>query len=56
MIEGIRKLVRPAVTLIVVGVFAYLSIRGVIKPETFMGIVGTIVGFWFGSRAKEVVK
>lgn len=63
VIEAIRSLVRPVCTLAVMGVFLYmvviLGFRYADKAmsdnmmSTFGGIVGTIVGIWFGGRIAE---
>jgi len=60
IVEIIRGLVRPIVSLIVVlalvGVVIYLIVKfadlelAKIFAAAFLGLIGPIVGFWFGTR------
>lgn len=45
--------IKSLVTLILTGVFAYLSCAGVIGGELFMTIFTVVIGFYFGSQAAE---
>ena len=50
MKEKLAKLVnvKSIVTLIICGVFAYLSIIGQIMPDQFLTIFTVIISFYFG--------
>ena len=50
MKEKLAKLVnvKSIVTLILCGVFAYLSIIGRILPDQFLTIFTIVIGFYFG--------
>ena len=52
MKEKLAKLVnvKSIVTLIICGVFAYLSIIGQIMPDQFLTIFTVIISFYFGSQ------
>ena len=52
MKEKLAKLVnvKSIVTLIICGVFAYLSIIGRIMPDQFLTIFTVIISFYFGSQ------
>ena len=52
MKEKLAKLVnvKSIVTLILCGVFAYLSIIGHIMPDQFLTIFTVIISFYFGSQ------
>lgn len=62
IVEIIRGLVRPVVTFLAVLVLAYVVIYLVMKfadldmarsvVASFLVLVGTIAGFWFGQRSK----
>ena len=45
-------LVQGIVTLICIGVIAYLYTIGKEVPDTLVNIVLIILGFWFGSKGK----
>jgi len=45
--------VKSIVTLILTGVFAYLSISGIIVAEQFQTIFTVIISFYFGTQAKK---
>jgi hypothetical protein len=45
--------VKSLVTLILTGVFAYLSMTGVIVAEQFQTIFTVIISFYFGTQAKK---
>ena len=52
MKEKIAKLidVKSIVTLVLTGVFSYLSIIGVISGEQFLTIFTVIISFYFGTQ------
>lgn len=52
MLKKLAKLVdvKSIMTLVLTGVFAYLSIVGVINAEQFLTIYTTIVAFFFGTK------
>ena len=52
MKEKLAKLVnvKSIITLIICGVFAYLSIIGQILPDQFLTIFTVIISFYFGSQ------
>ena len=45
--------VKSFITLILTGVFAYLSATGVISGEQFLTIFTMIVSFYFGTQAER---
>lgn len=45
--------VKSLVTVILTGVFAYLSVIGKVTSEQFMTIFTTVVAFFFGTQAKK---
>lgn len=47
--------VKTIVTLMVVGVFVILSLRGVIEPDGVMYVVTTVVSFYFGTQHEKKV-
>lgn len=47
--------VKTLVTLMVVGVFVILSLRGVIEPDGVMYVVTTVVSFYFGTQHEKRV-
>ena len=53
MKEKLAKLVnvKSIVTLIICGVFAYLSIIGRIMPDQFLTIFTVIISFYFGTQS-----
>lgn len=52
MLKRIAKLidVKSIVTLVLTGVFSYLSIIGVIGAEQFLSIFTVIISFYFGTQ------
>lgn len=48
--------VKSIVTLLLTGVFAYLSIRGSIQPTAFQDIFYIIIAFYFGSQVEKNAK
>ena len=55
MKEKLAKLinVKSIVTLILCGVFAYLSIIGYIMPDQFLTIFTIVIGFYFGVQHEK---
>ena len=56
--EFIKKLaellkVKTIVTLVVIAVFAILSIRGDITPDNAMIIISMVVSFYFGTQHEK---
>lgn len=45
--------VKTIVTLVVIAVFAVLALRGDISPETSVGIVTTVIAFYFGTQHQK---
>ena len=52
MKEKLAKLVnvKSIITLIICGVFAYLSVIGQILPDQFLTIFTVIISFYFGTQ------
>lgn len=52
MMKKLAKLidVKSIVTLILTGVFSYLSIIGVVNAEQFLSIFTVIIAFYFGTQ------
>lgn len=53
--ERIAKLVdvKSIVTIILTGVFGYLSVSGKIASEQFLTIYTVVVGFYFGTQYQK---
>ena len=47
--------VKTIVTLVVIAIFAVLSLRGDITPDNVMIVVSTVVAFYFGTQAEKKV-
>lgn len=45
--------VKTIVTLVVVAIFAVLSLRGNISPDNVMIIISMVVSFYFGTQAER---
>ena len=45
--------VKTIVTLVVVAIFAVLSLRGDISPDNVMIIISMVVSFYFGTQAEK---
>lgn len=45
--------VKTIVTLVVLFIFAALSLKGDISPDNVMIIVSTVVAFYFGTQTKK---
>lgn len=58
MKEKLAKLVnvKSIITLILCGVFAYLSIIGQILPDQFLTIFTIVISFYFGSQYERTKK
>ena len=52
MIEQLQAAVRPIVTLMVTSVLCYGFVVTLIGAEAFLGIVCSIVGYWFSQRER----
>ena len=48
--------VKTIVTLVVIAIFAVLSLRGDISPDNVMVIVSTVVAFYFGTQYEKTSK
>lgn len=47
--------VKTIVTLVVIAIFAVLSLRGDITPDNVMIVVSTVIAFYFGTQAEKKV-
>jgi hypothetical protein len=45
--------VKTIVTMVVIAIFAVLSLRGDITPDNVMIVVSTVVAFYFGTQAEK---
>ena len=45
--------VKTIVTLVVIGVFAVLALRGDISPDNVMIIISMVVSFYFGTQHEK---
>jgi hypothetical protein len=56
--ERVAKLinVKSGVTIILTGVFAYLSVSGKITGDQFLVIFSTIIAFYFGTQSEKKIK
>lgn len=48
--------IKSIVTLILTGVFAFLSVKGKIGSTEFLTIFTAIIGFYFGTQAEKKTK
>ena len=57
MLEAITKLVKvkTIVTLVLTGVFAYLSCTGQIDADKFITIFTVVISFYFGTQAERYI-
>ena len=55
MKERIAKLinVKTIVTFVVTAVFAVLALRESVSPEVTMGVVTTVIAFYFGTQKQK---
>ena len=53
--ERIAKLidVKTLVTFALTGAFTFLSVHGDVKPDIFVTIYTTVIGFYFGTQANK---
>jgi hypothetical protein len=53
MLKKLAKLidVKSIVTFVLTGVFAYLSVTGVVNGEQFLSVFIMIISFYFGTQA-----
>lgn len=51
MIDNIKGLVRPYISVALVSVTAYLAITGKIDPKDMLSLTGVIIAFHFGERS-----
>ena len=49
--DKFRSLVRPVITLSLTFTLCYLVIIGKIETQYFIGIVSTVIAFWFSERS-----
>ena len=47
--------VKTIVTLVVIAIFAVLSLRGAITPDNVMIVVSTVIAFYFGTQSEKKV-
>ena len=45
--------VKTIVTLVVIGVFAYLALNGFITSDNVMIVVSTVIAFYFGTQSEK---
>lgn len=45
--------VKTIVTLVVIAIFAVLSLRGAITADNVMIVVSTVIAFYFGTQAEK---
>lgn len=45
--------VKTIVTLVVIGVFAYLALTGSLAPDNVMIIISMVVSFYFGTQHEK---
>ena len=45
--------VKTFITLVVIAVFAVLALRGDITPDNVMGVVSTVIAFYFGTQFEK---
>lgn len=45
-----RTLVRPVVTVAVIGTACFGFVTGLVDADVFMAVVASTTGFWFGAR------
>ena len=55
LIENIANLfkVKTIITLVVIAVFAVLSLQGKIQPDNIMIIVTSVISFYFGTQIEK---
>ena len=45
--------IKSIVTLALTGVFAFLTVRGLVNGEQFMTIFATVIAFYFGTQSEK---
>lgn len=57
IMQNIAKLikVKTIVTLVVITIFAVLSLKGDITPDNVMIVVSTVIAFYFGTQHQKTV-
>jgi hypothetical protein len=45
-------IVQSVVTLVIISVIGYMVVVGEPMPKEFWAIAGSVIGFWFGSKAQ----
>ena len=45
--------VKSIVTIILTGVFAYLSVQGAVSTEQFLTVFTVVIAFYFGTQAQK---
>ena len=45
--------VKTIVTMVVIGVFAYLALTGAISADNVMIVVSTVIAFYFGTQHEK---
>ena len=45
--------VKTIVTMVIIAIFAVLSIRGEIAPDNVMIVVSTVIAFYFGTQTEK---
>lgn len=45
--------VKTIVTMVVIAIFAVLSLRGDITPDNVMIVVSTVIAFYFGTQTQK---
>ena len=53
LVDIIRGLVRPILSLLVGGTFVYLAVKVILPVEATATIIGVVFTFWFASRQME---
>jgi len=56
IVQIIRAIARPAISVIFAAVIAQAVIEGITLPEWFLGLAGTCILWWFGERAITHIK
>lgn len=56
VVEIIRAIARPAVTVIFAAVIAQVVVDKIDAPEWFLGLAGTCILWWFGQKTAERIK
>ena len=56
--DKLKKLidVKSIVTIVLTGVFSYLSVTGKISPDQYLTIFTVVIGFYFGTQYQKNLK